>query len=314
MKTIKINKNDTEIRLDRWLKKVLPNKTMSFIYQALRTNKIKVNGKKTKFDYKLQENDVVVFYFEFENKADDISFLNCKCKIDIVYEDKNLLIVNKPTNLLISDLEKNKSETLINCAKKYLYETGQWDYKKENIFSPYLLHRLDYNTMGLVMVAKNHNTLTFLNEKIRNREVDKSYICAVHGKLIKNECLLEAFWFKDSKKNQVYISSQPAPNKSIIKTQYKVLNYNKKQDISILSVKLVTGKTHQIRAHFNFIGHPLVGEKKYISKEFSDNKKHQILLSYKIFFNFKQSGEFEYLSNKTIELKNAIKKIENLLN
>lgn len=309
MKEIKVRQNDTNIRLDNFLMKLFPNLSKPYIFKAIRTNKVKVNGKKPKFDYRLQLDDVIkVFINEnIENNKTDNWKLS-KDQIEVVYEDNNLLVVNKPAKLLVNDENEELADTLINRAKKYLFTKGKWDPKKENQFAPCLVHRIDFNTTGLVMIAKTHEASVILSQKIKDREIDKFYLCLVYGKMPQQSQLLEAYWSKPKDGNLVKICTTSSKDGKYIATKYKVVNYDQKQDVSLLEVELLTGRTHQIRAHLAFVGHPLVGEQKYISKEIKKNPnyKSQALVAYKLKFNFKtDAGVLNYLKGKTVELKKS---------
>ncbi len=288
--------------------KLYPNLSKGAIFKAIRTNKIKVNGKKPKYDYRLQLNDEIkVFLINQDKVAKNELWKQAKNNLEIVYEDDNVLIVNKPAKLIVNDEKEALADTLINRAKKYLFTKGKWDPKKEHHFAPCLVHRIDFNTIGLVMIAKNHETSVILSNKIKDHEIDKFYQCLVYGKMRQTSQLLEAYWSKPKNGNIVKISNSSSNDGKYIATKYKVLKYDSKQDISLLEVQLLTGKTHQIRAHLAFIGHPLVGEQKYISKYTirKTNLKSQALVAYKLTFNFKtDAGILNYLKGKSISLKN----------
>lgn len=309
METIKIGKNDQNLRLDNFLLKVYPQSKKSFIFKMIRKGYAKVNDIKKPFNYHLALNDVISIKFKIEKQLTiPNQWKQVNKAIKIVYEDDNLLVVNKQPHLIVDDYSHKNVDSLINRVKNYLFTTKQWDPSKENQFEPCLLHRLDTNTSGLIMIAKNHEIANFLNDKIKKHEIDKYYHCLVYGKLPFKNKLLSAYWFKDAKKNIVKISAVKQ-NKSFvpIQTQCKVLSYDVKNNLSNLEVKLITGKTHQIRAHLNFIGHPLVGEQKYTNKKYKNlnrKDKFQQLIAYKIVFNFKdpKNPNFDYLNNKIIRL------------
>lgn len=308
MKIIKVNQNDTNIRLDNFLMKLYPNLSKGAIFKAIRTNKIKINGKKPKFDYRLKLGDEIkVFLIEANETNKNELWKQAKNILEIVYEDDNILVVNKPAKLLVNDEDEALADTLINRAKKYLFTKGKWDPEKEHHFAPCLVHRIDFNTMGLVMVAKTHEASVVLSQKIKDKEIGKYYQCLVYGKMPQSSQLLEAYWTKPKNGNIVKISTTSSIEAKYIATKYKVLKYDPKQDISLLDVELLTGRTHQIRAHLAFIGHPLVGEQKYISKYTNrkTNFKSQALVAYKLVFNFtSDAGSLNYLKGKTISLKN----------
>lgn len=309
MEIIKVKQNDTNIRLDNFLLKLFPNLSKGAIFKAIRTNKVKVNGKKPKFDYRLQlDDEIKVFLINGLKSNQKDNWKLAKDKLEIVYEDENVLVVNKPEKLLVNDEDEKLADTLINRAKKYLFSKGKWDPKKENQFAPCLVHRIDFNTTGLVMIAKNHEASVILSQKIKDREIDKFYQCLVHGKMLQQSQLLEAFWSKPKTANIVRISNSSSKDAKPIATKYKVLKYDQKQDVSLLEVELLTGRTHQIRAHLAFVGHPLVGEQKYTSANIKKawNYKSQALVAYKLKFNFKtDAGKLNYLKGKVVELKDT---------
>ena len=311
MKIIKINENNCGIRIDKFVSKLFPYCKKNLIFQALRTKKIKVNRKKVLPSYHLANNDSIYIYLDekkFHEQKTAQKWKLAKNVIDIVYEDKNLLIVNKPAKLVVIDQKDQKNDTLINRIKLYLYKKKEWD--ESNNFAPCLLHRLDTNTKGLIMVAKNYQTARILSEKIKNHEIDKYYQCLAYGKFNIANQEAKAFWFKPKNGNFVKIAKTKInANYFPIAMNYRVINYDKSKNISHLEIKLITGKTHQIRAHLNFLNHPIIGEQKYVKKEFKKDTKHksQCLIATKICFNFKKNCTYlDYLKTKIISLKKII--------
>lgn len=312
MKEIIINKNDANQRLDKFLQKALPSLPASLMYKYIRKKRIKLNQKHCQNNSILQEGDVLQLFIndEFFEKNNKKSFLNCKIGLQIVFEDDNILVVNKPSGLLVHEDKTETVNTLINGICKYLWQKNEYDPAKENSFTPALCHRIDRNTSGLVIAAKNAETLRILNEKFKNHEIIKKYICLVHGNLTPKEAILQAYLKKDADKNQVIISNTPKPGYKIIKTGYKVLQPSAKT--SLLEVTLFTGRTHQIRAQFAHIGHPLIGDNKYgrIAQNKNLELKHQALIAFSITFKFKSNAfGLNYLNNLTLTLNNNILRV-----
>ncbi|MGN1034027.1 MAG: RluA family pseudouridine synthase [Oscillospiraceae bacterium] len=317
MKEIIINKNDANQRLDKFLQKALPSLPASLMYKYIRKKRIKLNQKHCQNSRILQEGDVLQLFIndEFFEKNNKKLFLNCKTQLQIVFEDDNILVVNKPSGLLVHEDKTETVNTLINGICKYLWQKNEYDPAKENSFTPALCHRIDRNTSGLVIAAKNAETLRILNEKFKNHEIIKKYICLVHGNLTPKEAILQAYLKKDTDKNQVIISNTPKLGYKIIKTGYKVLQSSAKT--SLLEVTLFTGRTHQIRAQFAHIGHPLIGDNKYgrIAQNKNLELKHQALIAFSITFKFKSNAfGLNYLNNLTLTLNNNnLKALKDLL-
>ena len=285
MKEFIINKNDAGQRLDKFIEKATAGMPKSLIYKSIRTKKIKVNRKRAEANYVLVQGDVVLMFLkdEFFASADpDAYFLTLTPKIDIVHEDDDLLLVNKPMGVSCIPDEREDRDTLINHIKAYLYRKGEYDPDSESSFSPALCNRIDRNTCGIVIAAKNADTLRKINDDIKYRRIDKKYLCIVHGTPKPQRDIIEGYLIKDSKTNtvKVYDHKPSKGNAKSIKTGYRVLG--SKKGLSLVEVELYTGRTHQIRAHMAHIGHPLLGDGKYgVNKE--DKKlgyKHQALCSY----------------------------------
>lgn len=309
MRTIEINKNDSNQRLDKFLTKRFKTMPKSLMYKYIRTKYIKVNGKKCEISTRLNEGDVITFYIkdEFFNEPqyDTYDFLKAPVKLDIVYEDKNIILLNKPTGLLCHPDENYHFDSLLARLQHYLYDKKEYDPKNENSFAPALANRIDRNTGGIVIAAKNSESLRVLNQKIKDRELKKIYLCVVHGILKKKQADMTDYLEKNEKQNRVYISSKPTSNSKTIKTKYKVLEeFN---NMSLVEVELLTGRTHQIRAHMAYIGHPIVGDGKYGTNKQNKNTslKWQALCSYKLEFDFEtDGGVLEYLNGKSFEIDN----------
>ena len=308
MKSITINKNDSGQRLDKFLSKYLKRLPVSMLYKYIRIKRIKVNGKRTEISYKLCENDVVDLYINdefFSDENADPDFLFVPCDINIIYEDENIILIDKKPSLVVHEDDENTIDTLINRVKHYLFNKGEYDPKKEQSFAPSLCNRIDRNTGGIVIVAKNAVSLRILNDKIKHREIDKKYLCIVSGNLEKKEDIMTAYLQKLPTNNMVKVYGKPNDNTKTIVTKYKVIGESQYGDI--VEVSLITGRTHQIRAHFAYIGHPLVGDSKYgvVPREIASKFPYQALYSFKLTFDFKSDAEIlNYLNKKSFFAEN----------
>ena len=287
MKEIIVNKKYHEKKLNKVLLEELPSLNYPTFCKLLRKKDIKVNGKRTNKDILIYENDRIEVYLPKELEE-------VKIDLDIVYEDDNILVINKPANIEVTgnhSLTEIINKQYTNCE-----------------FKPKPCHRIDRNTTGLVMFAKNEQALEILLEKFKEHEIEKHYLALVYGIPNKKEGRLEAYLFKDNKKSQVYISDTFKKGYQKIITKYTVLE-KRKDNTALLDVEIETGRTHQIRAHLAYIGYPIIGDGKYgkneINKQFG--KKYQMLCSYKLKFNFRsESGILTYLNGKEIILGTVV--------
>ncbi len=303
MRTLEIGANDAGQRLDKFLTKHFRTLPKSLMYKYIRKKCIKVNGKKCDIDTKLQKGDVLTFYIKdefFEQQPESYDFLKAPVKLDIIYEDGQIMLLNKKPGLIVHPDENYHFDSLIARVQHYLYDKGEYDPDDEQSFAPALVNRIDRNTGGIVIAAKTAEALRVLNQKLRDRELEKLYLCAAVGIFDKKEALLTAQLEKNEKQNRVYISAKPTANSKTIKTKYRVLK--ERNGLSLLEVDLLTGRTHQIRAHMAHIGHPLVGDGKYGKNEINRRlgQKWQALYSYKLSFKFTtDAGALGYLNGKT---------------
>ena len=283
MKTLTVEKKDEGKKLITFLSNEFPSLNINYIYKALRKKDVKINGKRINQNVVLHFSDIVDLYI-----SDDILYGIKKMTIPIIYEDDNIVIFNKPYNLEVTG------------------ENSLTSIMKENYTFLEPCHRIDRNTLGLVLFAKNSESLSILLNKFKRNEIEKHYVACVYGNILKRKDTIYSYLFKDNKKALVYISETKKKGYVPIKTSYTVLKENKQKKVSLLDVTLHTGRTHQIRAQLAHIGLPIIGDGKYGSYEINKrfNVSTQLLCSYKLKFDFKSdSGILNYLSSVQISLR-----------
>ena len=308
MKELTIGKNDAGRRLDRFVGKAVPLLPEALLQKYIRLKRIKVNGKGAKRDDRLREGDILQLYINdafFETPSEENAYLKVSTpKLTIVYEDENILLADKKPGVLCHSDGQWSYDTLIANIQAYLYAKGDWRPREENAFAPALCNRIDRNTGGIVIAAKNAEALRILNEKIKTREIDKYYLCAVRGRPEPKADTCRDWLFKDAKKNQVFIRQSPCPGAKEAVTEYRTLQT--KNGLSLVECRLLTGRTHQIRAQMAFHGTPLLGDGKYGAERFNKqfDEKGQALYSYRLIFDFStDAGILNYLRRRSFQVE-----------
>lgn len=301
MKSFIITEKDAGARVDRFILKTFDRLPKSLMYKEIRKKNIKVNKKRCSPEQILSTGDILELYLKddaLQIKEKHYDFLKAATDLDIIYEDDNIILLNKKPGILCHPDGKDYIDNLVARLKRYLYEKKEWS-PEASTFTPSLANRIDRNTGGIVIGAKNSQALKTVNEKIKSREIEKYYLTVVHGKPNKKNEILTAYLTKDEKKNMVTVTDRQTDGSKKIITEYTVLDYY--DGAALLEVKLHTGRTHQIRAHLAHIGHPLYGDGKY-GKE--HGRYRQALYSYKLSFNFSDKNQLSYLNGKTFQAKN----------
>ena len=263
MKELTIGPNDAGQRLDRFLSKSVPLLPASLAQKYIRIKRIKLNGSRAERDTRLQTGDVLQLYINdefFDTPREDNAFLTvANPNLNIVYEDEQILLVDKRPGLAVHPHDGAEyGRTLIDHIQAYLYQKRQWRPREENAFTPALCNRIDRNTGGIVIAAKTAEALRVMNQKIKDRELDKRYLAVIEGIPKGREGSLTGYLFKDARKNRVFVTDTPQPGSKSCRTDYKVLASG--NGLSLVECKLITGRTHQIRAQFAHAGHPLLGD------------------------------------------------------
>lgn len=307
MKSFLITANDAGQRVDKFLTKAAPLLPQSLLYKAIRKKDIKVGGKRCQISTRLAEGDLLEVYLkdEFFVPTDGTpAFMGVRGAVDVVFEDENILLLNKQPGLVVHEDDNGQVDTLINRVLHYLYDKGDYDPATEHSFVPALCNRIDRNTGGMVIVAKNAPSLRILNQKIKDREITKLYRCLVFGQPMPPHATKKAFLLKDEAENRVRVFDHPVEGGRTAITEYTLLE--QRGPLSLLEVNLHTGRTHQIRAHMAHLGHPLAGDTKYGTA--AQNRglpyRFQALCAYKLTFDFPtDAGPLNYLQGKSFVLE-----------
>lgn len=306
MQTITVNEKNSNIKIEKYLQAEYPDLSYGALQKAFRKKDIKANGSRVGKDYIVMPGDRLEVYIadELLTGSGNDSGAKLSKGFSVVYEDDNILLVNKDQGIPVHPDREQSQQTLIDLIREYLRKKSGYPVNSAH-FQPALCHRLDRNTGGLVIIAKNQASLDVMLKKLESREVKKYYQCLVKGRMEKSEAQLKAYLWKDASKSRVFISGHKAAGSLEIITGYKVIEYNSAKDVSRLEIELVTGRTHQIRAHLAFIGHPVIGDGKYginaINRSYG--LKQQALWACRIKFAFtKNAALLNYLSGREFSI------------
>ena len=307
MKEFTIGPNDAGQRLDRFLAKAVPLLPASLAQKYIRIKRIKRNGARVERDTRLEAGDLLQLYINdefFDKPREDNAYLTVAVpKLNVVYEDEHILLVDKRPGLAVHPHDGAEyGRTLIDHIQAYLYQKKEWRPREENAFTPALCNRIDRNTGGIVIAAKTAEALRVLNQKIKDREMDKRYLAIVEGTPKPREGSLKGYLFKDAKQNRVFVTDTPPAGAKTCQPTYKVLP--SANGLSLVECELITGRTHQIRAQFAHAGHPLLGDGKYGKLDKRFDRNYQALYSYKLTFQFTtDAGGLAYLNGKSFQVE-----------
>ncbi len=306
MKELTIGRNDAGQRLDRFLAKAVPLLPASLAQKYIRLKRIKRNGQRVGRDDRLAEGDILQLYINdefFEAPRQDNAYLTVSApKLNIVYEDAQILLVDKKPGIAVHPHDGAEyGKTLIDHIQAYLYAKREWRPREENAFTPALCNRIDRNTGGIVIAAKTAEALRVMNQKIKDREIDKRYLAVVEGTPKPKSGVLKGYLFKDAVKNRVYVTDTPQKGAKTCETRYETLE--SRNGLSLVECELITGRTHQIRAQFAHAGHPLLGDGKYGKLDKRFDRRYQALYSYRLTFRFTtDAGALTYLNGRSFQV------------
>ncbi len=307
MKELKIGSNDAGQRLDRFLAKAVPLLPASLAQKYIRLKRIKRNNTRVNRDDRLNEGDVLQLYINdefFDTPSEENAYLTVAApKLNIVYEDEHILLVDKRPGQAVHPHDGAEyGKTLIDHIQAYLYAKREWRPREEQSFAPALCNRIDRNTGGIVIAAKTAEALRIMNQKIKDREMDKRYLAVVEGTPNPKQGVLKGYLFKDAANNRVFVTQTPQKGSKSCETRYTVLQ--SRNGLSLVECELITGRTHQIRAQFAHAGHPLLGDGKYGKLDKRFDRRYQALYSYRLTFRFTtDAGALEYLDGKSFRVE-----------
>lgn len=306
MQEILVGKNDAGQRIDKFLTKKYKSLPFSMMYKLIRKKKITVNRKRVKENQVLNEGDLILIFAPDDLFDTTVKHVKASGKISVAYEDENIIIVDKESGLLVHSDESQDEDTLIDRITVYLTNKGEYSPEAENCFAPALCNRIDRNTEGLVIAAKNAAALREMNDFIKQRNIKKIYLAAVHGQIKPKNGEISLLLEKDADKNMVFVRNKNNKNAKTAITRYNSVSYSEFNDLSLVEIELITGRTHQIRASFAHIGHPLLGDGKYAvnKRDREMGYTSQALCAYSLtFVGCKKSELLGYLDGLTVTAK-----------